>query len=93
MKDFLKNVKESKTMDITTLSWGIPTITYYANIPNPVNVKDMKKVYDAKNISAMIKRILMTKEWKLVRMVLILCGIIMVCLVILGFVEKRKKSI
>lgn len=70
---FLKSIEDSKVMDITTLSWGIPTITYFGNNPNPVNIKEIKKVYDAKNIAAMIKRILMTKEWKFVRMVLILC--------------------
>ena len=72
IKSFLRSIENSKVMDITTLSWGIPTITYYANDPNPVNVKERKKVYDAKNIAAMIKRLLLTKEWKLVRMVLIL---------------------
>ena len=87
IRGFLQSIKDSKVMDITTLSWGIPTITYYANNPNPVNVKDIKKVYDAKNIAAMIKRILMTKEWKLVRMVLILCLIAIGLYVILGFLN------
>lgn len=87
VQDFLKSVKDSKVMDITTLSWGIPTITYYANNPNPVNVKEIKKIYDAKNIAALIKRILMTKEWKLVRMVLILCCIALFLWVILGFLD------
>lgn len=87
IKGFLQSIKDSKVMDITTLSWGIPTITYFANNPNPVNVKEMHKVYDAKNIAAMIKRILMTKEWKLVRMVLILCVIALGLYVILGFLN------
>jgi hypothetical protein len=84
---FLKSIEDSKVMDITTLSWGIPTITYYGNNPNPVNVKDIKKVYDSKNIAAMIKRIIMTKEWKLVKLVLILCAIALVLWVILGFLD------
>lgn len=87
IREFLQSIKDSKVMDITTLSWGIPTITYYANIPNPVNVKDIKKVYDAKNIAAMIKRIIMTKEWKLVRMVMLLCILALGLWVILGFLD------
>jgi len=72
---FLDGIKNNKVMDISTLSWGIPTITYFGNDPNPHNFSDRKKMYDAKNIAAMIKRIIMTKEWKLVRIVLILCAI------------------
>lgn len=82
---FLMSIKNSKVVDITTLSWGIPTVTYYGNNPNPINYSDIKKLHDAKNISALIKRIIMTKEWKLVRMVLILCAIALVAWVALGF--------
>lgn len=84
---FLLSIKNSKVVDITTLSWGIPTVTYYGNNPNPVNYADMKKLHDAKNISALIKRIIMTKEWKLVRLVLILCSIAIVAWMILGFLS------
>ncbi len=87
IKGFLQSIKDSKVMDITTLSWGLPTITYYANNPNPVNVKDTKKIYDAKNIAAMIKRIIMTKEWKLVKMVLLLCLLAIGLFIILGFLD------
>lgn len=87
IKGFLQGIKDSKVMDITTLSWGIPTLTYYASNPNPVNVKDVKKVYDAKNIAAMIKRIIMTKEWKLVKMVMILCLVAIGLFIILGFLD------
>jgi hypothetical protein len=52
-----------------------------------VNFREIKKVYDAKNIAAMIKRLLMTKEWKLVRMVLILCMIALFLWVVLGFLS------
>lgn len=87
IQKFLQSVKDSQTMDITTLSWGIPTITYYGNNPNPINVKEIKKVYDAKNIAALIKRILMTKEWKLVRLALIVAMIAIGLWVILGFLD------
>jgi hypothetical protein len=82
---FFKSLEKYQVMDITTLSWGIPTITYYGNNPNPINPKELHKIYDAKNIAAMIKRLLLTKEWKLVRLVLILCSIALVLWVILGF--------
>lgn len=71
--------------DVVTLRWGIPTITYYGNDPNPVNFKERKKIYDSKNISALIQRILLTKEWKLVRIVLILCCVAIVMSIALGF--------
>ncbi len=87
LKTFFENIKNNKIMDIKTLSWGIPTITYFGNNPNPVNYRDIKKIYDAKNISAMIKRILMTKEWKLVRMVLILASVAIVLSLVLGFLN------
>lgn len=87
LKQFFDAIKSNKLMDIKTLSWGIPTITYFGTNPNPVNFREIKKVYDAKNIAAMIKRLLMTKEWKLVRMVLILCAIALVLWVILGFLS------
>ncbi len=86
---FLDGIRNSKVMDITTLSWGIPTISYFGNNPNPVNYSDIKKLYDAKNISALIKRILLTKEWKLVRMVLILCAIALFLWVVLGFITVQ----
>lgn len=89
IKSFFDGIKDNKLMDIKTLSWGIPTITYFGSSPNPVNFKDIKKVYDAKNIAAMIKRILMTKEWKLVRLVLILASIALVGLLILGFLDYK----
>lgn len=65
--------------DVVTLRWGIPTISYYGNDPNPINFKERKKLYDSKNIAALIQRIMLTKEWKLVRLVLIIaaCGIIL----------------
>jgi hypothetical protein len=52
----------------------------------------MKKVYDAKNISAMIKRLLMTKEWKFVRMVLLICIIAIGLWVVLGFLTYGVSS-
>jgi hypothetical protein len=87
IKKFLRGIEDSKVMDITTLSWGIPTLTYFGNNPNPVNIKDVKKVYDAKNIAALIKRILMTKEWKLVRIALIVAMISLGLWVVLGFLD------
>ena len=90
--DFFSGIKNNKLMDIKTLSWGIPTVTYFGTSPNPVNYRDIKKVYDAKNIAALIKRLLMTKEWKLVRMVLILCCIAIGGLLVLGFVDYQVMS-
>jgi hypothetical protein len=90
---FFNNINSNnKLMDIKTLSWGIPTITYFGNNPNPVNYRDIKKVYDAKNISAMIKRLLMTKEWKLVRMVLLISAVAMIGLLVLGFIDAKISS-
>lgn len=89
---FLIGLKNSKVMDITTLSWGIPTVTYYGNNPNPINYSEMKKLHDAKNISALIKRIIMTKEWKLVRIVLMLCVIALGLWVVLGFLDYNFVS-
>lgn len=87
LKQFFDNIKSNKIMDIKTLPWGIPTITYFGTDPQPVNYRDRKKIYDAKNIAAMIKRIIMTKEWKLVRMVLILCSVAIIGLLLLGFLD------
>jgi len=85
--EFFENIKKNKLMDIKTFSNGISTITYKGTNPNPINYSDIKKVYDAKNIASLIKRILMTKEWKLVRMVLILCAVALCLWVILGFLD------
>jgi hypothetical protein len=92
IRAFLKSLENYQVMDITTLSWGIPTITYYGNNPNPINPKDVHKVYDAKNIAAMIKRLLLTKEWKLVKMVLYLCAIAIVLWIVLGFLDYGLAS-
>lgn len=92
LKSFFDNIKDNKLMDIKTFAQGISTITYVGNNPNPVNFKDTKKLYDAKNIAAMIKRLLMTKEWKLVRMVLILASIALLGLLILGFLDYKLVS-
>jgi hypothetical protein len=87
IKSFLRGIRNSQVMDITTLSWGIPTITYYGNNPNPINPKEIHKVYDAKNIASMVKRLLLTKEWKLVKMVLYLCMCSIILSLILGFIN------
>lgn len=87
LKGFFDAIKEQQLMDIKTLPWGIPTISYFGNNPSPINYREIKKVYDAKNIAALIKRILLTKEWKLVRMVLILCSIAIIGLMVLSIVD------
>lgn len=87
IKTFLDRIRNSKVMDINTLSWGIPTITYYGDNPNPVNYGDIHSIYSAKNIACMIKRIMMTKEWKLVRMALIVGMIGIGLSVIIGFLD------
>jgi len=92
LKRFIDAIKDSKIMDIKTLPWGIPTITYFGQNPNPINFRDVKKVYDAKNIAAVMKRLLMTKEWKLVRIALIVGCVASVGLLILGFADYKLVS-
>ena len=87
IKSFFDNIKDNKIMDIKTLPWGLPTITYFGTDPQPVNFRDRKKVYDAKNIASMIKRILMTKEWKLVRIALIIGVVGIVGLLVLSVIS------
>jgi len=71
--------------DSVFLQWGIPTMYYYGNDPNPWNPADRKKVYDSKVMFAYIKRLLLEKEWKFVKMVLTLCLIGFALTLILGY--------
>jgi hypothetical protein len=78
--------------DSVILSWGMPTLVYYGNDPNPVNFTDRKKVYDSKVISSYIKRLLLDKEWAFVRMVLLLTIIGFFLCIVLGFIYWKSIS-
>jgi len=93
LKNFFEGINKSKIMDIKSLEWGIPTLTYFGNNPNPINFRDIKKVYDAKNIASMMKRIIMTKEWKLVRMVLYIATASILLSLILGYLNYHVMNL
>lgn len=86
LKELFKNVNKLKyDSESVFMQWGVPTIFYYGNDPNPVNPSDRKKIYDSKVMLAYIKRLLLEKEWKLVRMVLILTLVGFGLALVLGF--------
>lgn len=51
-------------MDAVTLRWGIPTITYVGNDPNPVKFGEHEKVYGAQVIRDIYIRLLATQQYK-----------------------------
>ena len=82
-KELLQKVGKFKYMhDSDVLTWGVPTLTYYGQDPNPVHYADRKKVYDSKVISSYIKRILLEKEWKFIRTAFIIILVFMGLLVV-----------
>jgi hypothetical protein len=72
-------------VDVVSLRYGMPALYYFGNDINPINFKNREKIYDSKVISAYIKRLLLEKEWKLVRLVLILCICGFFLALIMGF--------
>ena len=51
-------------MDAVSLRWGIPTITYVGNDPNPVLFGEHEKVYGAQVIRDIYIRLLATQQYK-----------------------------
>jgi hypothetical protein len=51
-------------INVATLRWGIPTITYYGTNPEPIDFKEPKKLYDAKVLKQVYLRILLTQKFK-----------------------------
>jgi hypothetical protein len=95
-KELLKLFKQIGKLkydsDSVFLQWGIPTIYYVGNDPNPLNPSDRKKVYDSKVMFAYIKRLLLEKEWKFVKRVLTLTIIGFGLALILGYLSWGNSS-
>jgi len=83
-------------IDVVTLRWGIPTLTYYGDNPEPIDFKEPKKIYDAKVLKGVYLRILLTqrynefKKW-IMWGVIALC-VIAVVLVIYYFLFKSNAT-
>lgn len=85
IKDLLKQVSKLKyNTDAVFMQWGIPTLIYFGTDVNPINPAERKKIYDSKVMTSYVKRLLLEKEWKLVRLVMLMCIIGYVVTLIAG---------
>lgn len=80
--------------DAVTLRWGIPTIEYYGDDPQPILHSERKKLYSAGIINNIILKILTMRNFKLFQkwfmIIAIAGGVIAVALIIIGMVMRQN---